>query len=213
MRDVIFWGATGQAKILRDCMATESKRLVALFDDTEGLVTPFSDTPLFRGRAAFEQWLAARDPSEIGFLVAIGGEHGAARVQIHKYLESKGLTPLTAVHPRAFVAPTAVLGDGCQVLAQASIGVDARLGLACIVGTHASVEHEAVLGDGVHLYPGARIAGLSRIGDHVTVHMNAAILPRISVGDGAIIQPGSVVTGDVDVGAAVSGNPARRVVA
>ncbi len=211
-REVVFWGATGQAKVLRECLAPQGLKLVALFDDTEGLASPFPDVPLHRGRKGFEDWRRGiGNPSRIGFLVAIGGEHGAPRVRIHRYLESQGLKPLTAIHATAFVARDATIGPGSQVLAQSAVAVEAVLGTACIVNTAASVDHECRLGDGVHLAPGARLAGCVVIDDFAMVGIGASVLPRIRIGKGAVVGAGAVVLEDVPPWTVVAGNPARPV--
>lgn len=187
-------------------------RLVALFDDTLGLVSPFTDVPLYLGREGFETWMGkTRDPSAVGFLVAIGGEHGAARVRIHGFLESAGLRPVTAIHPTAFVAANAHLAPGCQVLAHAVVAVECELGLACIINTAASVDHEGRLGNGVHLAPGARLAGCVTVDDFAMIGIGASVLPRVRVGKGAVVGAGAVVLQDVEPWSVVAGNPARKV--
>jgi sugar O-acyltransferase (sialic acid O-acetyltransferase NeuD family) len=210
--DVVLWGATGQAKVLRELLAARGKRVSALFDDTPDLVSPFPGVPLYRGSDGFERWLGTvADPSGIGFIVAIGGEHGAARVRIHRLLASRGLAPVTAVHPTAFVAPNATLGSGCQILAQSAVAVDCRLGEACIVNTSATIDHEGVLGDGVHIAGGARLAGLVRVDDYATIYTGASILPRVRIGTGAVVGAGAVVLHDVAPWTVVVGVPARAV--
>lgn len=49
------------------------------------------------------------------------------------------------------------------------------------------------------------------IGDDVWIGFNATILKGVHVGAGAIIQPGAFVIDNVEPGAIVSGNPARKV--
>jgi len=211
-REIVFWGATGQAKVLREILPSMGLRLVALFDDTPDLPSPFADVPLHGGRAGFERWLArVPDPSAIACLVAIGGEHGAPRVAIQRYLEAKGLRVATAVHPTAHVAAKASIGAGSQVLAHAVVAVESELGLACIVNTAATVDHEGRLGDGVHLAPGAHLAGCVTVGDFAMIGTGAAVLPRLRIGVGAVVGAGAVVLHDVDPWTVVAGNPAKVI--
>jgi maltose O-acetyltransferase len=51
-----------------------------------------------------------------------------------------------------------------------------------------------------------------QIGTDVWIGGGAIILPGVSIGDGAVIGAGSVVTRNVEAGATVTGNPARRIV-
>lgn len=207
---VILWGATGQAKVLRECIQHTGLDVVALFDNDERLASPFQGIPLFKGRQGFEQWLYTVDrPDEVGFLVAIGGFRGRDRIVMQEYLESHGIVALTACHRTAFVSRDAQIAAGSQVLAHASVCVEASIGRACIVNTGATVDHECRLHDGVHICPGAHLAGCVEIHNYATVGTGAILLPRIIIGEGAIVGAGAVVTRDVPPYTVVVGNPAR----
>lgn len=212
MKHMLFWGATGQAKVLRECMKYTGMQLVALFDNNPALVSPFADVTLYTGRAEFERWLAAQRPEvPVGFLVAIGGDRGKQRVEIQAYLEAAGLVPLTARHETAFVSADAVIGAGSQILARASVCVEVVMGQGCIINTMASVDHECRLGDGVHVCPGARVAGCVEIADYATIGTGAVIIPRLTIGEGAVVGAGAVVIHDVSPYSVVAGNPARLI--
>jgi acetyltransferase-like isoleucine patch superfamily enzyme len=51
----------------------------------------------------------------------------------------------------------------------------------------------------------------TRVGRGASVGSGAVILGGVSVGDAAIVGAGGVVTRDVEPGAVVAGNPARRL--
>ena len=207
---MIFWGAQGHAKVLRECLQHCGPELLAVFDNDPGVAPPFPDVPLHVGRDGFERWKAERGGGQgIGFLVAIGGERGRDRLELQKWLSSQGLTPMRVIHQTAFVAGSAVLSEGTQVLAQAAVCVEARLGRACIVNTGATVDHECTLGDGVHIGPGARLAGCVEVADFTLIGAGAIVLPRIRIGGGVVVGAGAVVTRDVEDNAVVIGNPAR----
>ena len=208
---VVFWGASGQAKVLREALGSDGPRLVALFDNHPAVVSPWPDVPLHRGWSGFVAWRdAQRDLGGIGCLVAIGGDKGGDRLQLQRDLVASGLVALTVVHRTAFVAGDARLGAGSQILAGSVVAVDCTLGQACIINTGATVDHECRLGDGVHVCPGAHLAGCVTVGELAMVGTGAIILPRVNVGARAIIGAGAVVTRDVPPGATVVGNPARE---
>lgn len=209
MTPVIFWGATGQAKVLRDALPAHDKVLVALFDMRE-VASPFAGIPVFRGVEGFLQWerqSGIRGP--VHSCVAIGGTHGHDRLQRMHWLGDRGYPPLTVIHPTASIAKDAYMGDGCQILAMSAVCASAHLGKAVIVNTKASVDHDCVIADGVHIAPGATLAGEVVVSEFAFVGTGAIILPRVRIGANATIGAGAVVTHNVAPGEVVVGNPAR----
>lgn len=208
MREVIFWGATGQAKVLNEAISETDLRLVALVDNND-VTSPFPGVPVLKGAAELDAWLVKRG-SEKGLFaaIAIGGGRGRDRLELMSLLQERGLAPLTVVHRTAFVADSAQLGDGCQILAQASVCTHVQLGQEVIVNTGASVDHDCIIGSGVHLAPGAHLAGEVTVGDHAFIGTGAIVLPHIYIGEDAIVGAGAVVTKSVPSGATVIGNPA-----
>lgn len=209
MIPVIFWGATGQAKVLREALLSHDASLVALFDNRD-IASPFSDVPIFRGEEGFLQWEQRHHGHrQVRFCVAIGGTCGRDRLERMHWLQARDYVPLGMTHSSAFVAKDALIGDGCQILAMSAVCTSVSLGSAVIVNTRASVDHDCVLGDGVHIAPGATLSGEVTVGKFAFVGAGAIVLPRVRIGEGAVVGAGAVVTRDVAAGETVVGNPAR----
>lgn len=211
--NIIFWGATGHSKVLRECLKHLGGKLLALFDNNESLTSPFADVPLYFGKQGFQKWQKNQEKStkNVGFLVAIGGDKGKDRVEIQEYLEYYNLIAIIAKHNTAFVADDVEMGLGTQILANSSVCANAVIGRGCIINTGAIVDHECILEDGVHICPGATLAGCVHVGQYAMVGTGAVILPRIKVGTMSIVGAGSVVTKDVPPRVVVVGNPARII--
>lgn len=209
LSEVIFWGATGQAKVLNEALFDTDFRLVALVDNRD-IISPLSGVPLLKGEAGLDSWLDQRGGGKGLFAaVAVGGARGRDRIELMDLLRSRGVKPLTIVHRTAFVAADAQVGEGCQVMAQAAVCTHVQLGSGVIVNTAASVDHDCLVGSGAHIAPGARLAGEVTVGERAFIGVGAIVLPRIHVGEDAIVGAGSVVTKDVRPGVTVIGNPAR----
>lgn len=212
MRELLLWGATGQAKVLHEAIQGTDIKLVALVDNRQ-LPASVPGVPLLRGEVGLDEWLSRRvHVSDLYFAVAVGGGKGRDRLMLMDLLQSRGLRALSIVHRTAFVANNSWMGDGCQVLAQAAVCVDARLGRGVIVNTGASVDHDCEIGDGVHLAPGARLAGEVRVGARTFLGIGAIVLPHLHIGEDAVVGAGAVVTDNVPPGVTVIGNPARILV-
>ena len=209
-RKVVFWGGTGHAKVLRECLSHQNIQPIAVFDNNSDTKPPFNDVPFYIGEEGFEDWMKSTDSLQsILFVIAIAGEHGVDRIRMHSLLKKQGLRPLNPVHPTAFVAENSIIGEGCQILAHATVSVKAQLHSCCIVNTAASVDHECILHKGVHVGPGANLAGEVKVGKNSFIGTGATILPRIKIGNNSVVGAGAVVTKDVPSDSTVIGNPAR----
>lgn len=211
LQPTIIWGARGHAKVLHEFLPQLGYRVLAVFDNDIVDIPPLNGVPVYRGMDGFQEWRSHCDIASVQALVAIGGPRGGARLQIQQRLAELGIPPLTVIHPSAYVAGDASLGDGCQILAHATVCTEVTLGESCIINTKASVDHESVLGDGVHIAPGATITGCVTIGDGSMIAAGAVVLPRIKIGRRVIVGAGSVVTRDIPDGKVVYGSPARII--
>ncbi|HEY4707707.1 MAG TPA: acetyltransferase [Thermodesulfobacteriota bacterium] len=133
----------------------------------------------------------------------------AARRALFDRARAIGFRIPALVHPSAFVAASAEIADGAQVMAAAVVQVSASLGENTILNTAAIIEHEAVVGRDAHVAPGAVVCGGCRIGEGAHIGAGATIVQGITIGDRATVGAGSVVVRDVPPGATVKGVPAR----
>lgn len=209
MKDILFWGATGQARVLHEALDPAEWRLVALVD-RRCVPSPWPHIAVLVGEQALDDWLRQRSSTRpLHAVAAIGGTGESGRLQVMDLLVARGLVLPSVIHRNAFVARDSVLGEGCQILAQSAVCSHARLGRGVIVNTAASVDHDGVIGDGVHLAPGARLAGEVTVDTGAFIGTGAVVLPRLRIGAHAVVGAGAVVTRDVAPGCTVVGNPAR----
>lgn len=210
-RQLIIWGAKGHAKVLAEAARLQSLEVVAVFDNNPDTDPPFAGVPLITGREGFLQWKAEQGDTPLAAMVAIGGSNSSARLDVQRFLESEGVAIVTALHPTAHISSDAILGNGCQILANSTVGVDVTMGDACIINTSAVVDHESRLGDCVHIAPNACLTGCVAIGSRTFIGAGAVVLSNLQIGEGVLIGAGSVVTRDIPDNVVAYGNPARVI--
>jgi len=112
---------------------------------------------------------------EIAFLVSENPYLDFARALALFYQPPR---PARGIHPLAYVAPTAVVGENCSIGPFAVVGERVRLGRNAVLHPH------------VVIYEGAQI------GDDFLAHAHASVREFCRIGHRVILQNGVVVGGD-----------------
>ncbi len=202
---ILLWGAKSQARIIAAELSRQGKPPHFIFDSTLGCPEFPTKAKFLNSRKALLKIL----PDCAGFLVCMGGAHGAQRAAVSDKLMSKwGLEPLSVISPNAYVDPEAIVGIGVQIMAGAHIGLAAEVGNFSLINTNATVDHETRVGQGVHIMGSAAVAGRVKVCDHATVGTNATIIPNLGIGCGAQIGAGALIRNDVEENAVMVGVPA-----
>jgi UDP-perosamine 4-acetyltransferase len=208
-RQVIGLGAGGHGKVVLEAL------LLAGEWEARGVLDP--DPTLQGGRVAGVPVLGddsllpgLQADGVTGFFVGVGSVGDARlRQRLFAWALGLGLEPVTVVHPRAVVSPSARLGRGVCVLAGAVVNADAHLGDNVIVNTGALVEHDCLLADHAHVATGATLGGGVRVGAGAHIGLGACVREGLCIGAQAIVGAGAVVVAEVMAEVVVVGVPAR----
>lgn len=205
---IILFGAGGHAKVVLDALllARPGTTVHILDDDPAAEGRTLLGLPVVGGRG----WIAEHGRG-LPVVPAIGSN--AARAAFAQWVLDGGGSLAAVVHPNACVAASARLGAGCFVAAGAVVNADAEIGGAAIVNTRASVDHDCRIGFAAHIAPGVTLCGAVDVGSRTLIGAGATVIPCVRIGAGATVGAGSVVLRDVEDGARLSGNPARRMAA
>ena len=203
--DLVILGAGGHGKVVLEVIEANGRfRPLAFLDDRPTAkrccgqpVRPTDALDTFRKRGVRHAFVAVGDCS--------------ARLRLGAKLLSAGFQLPSVVHPTAYVAPRAEIGDGTIVCPGAHVITDARIGDLCIINTGASVDHECELEDGVHVAPLAALAGRVTVGRGTFIGMGSRVIECLRIGAGVTVGAGAVVIRDLNEGDTVVGVPARTI--
>jgi sugar O-acyltransferase (sialic acid O-acetyltransferase NeuD family) len=203
---VFVYGGGGHAKVVIDILERMKRvRLAFVVDDTAARGAKLCGYAVIGGRDAL---LASRRKIKAG-IVAIGDN--AARARIAAWLEERGYSAASALHPAATIARRVEIGAGTAVMAGAVINSDSRIGSHVIVNTGATIDHDCVIGDFAHIAPGCHLCGGVRVGSGTLLGVGTSVIPGVTIGANAVIGAGSTVLQNVPDGARMAGSPCRAV--
>lgn len=138
------------------------------------------------------------NPKNCNLFMGIGHSHdNKSRQNVFKSYKEKNFSFTIATHNKAYVDSSVKLGEGCQILANATVINDTSIGENALINTSASIDHDCEIGKNVHIAPGAIICGGVTIENDVFVGPGSTIVRGIKIGKGSIIGAGSVITKDI----------------
>jgi sugar O-acyltransferase (sialic acid O-acetyltransferase NeuD family) len=197
-------GAGGHGKVVADAaIATEKWGRIAFLDDDHRRLGKVLGLDILGSSNAMEKCYP-----ELGDLLVALGDN-CLRLKLLDQARAIGYSIPVLRHPMSSVSPTARIGEGTVVFAQAVVNPDAEIGRGVIVNTGAIVEHDCRVGDGAHLSPGACMGGRARMEAYSWLGIGASVLPKQSVGTGTIVGAGAVVLKDLPDGVVAYGTPAK----
>ena len=139
-------------------------------------------------------------------LVGIGD--GPTRLIWLERLESYGFQLPVLIHPMAWVSPSATIGLGSVVFAQAAVQSQAFIGKGAILNTGCSIDHNVHLSDGVHISPGARLAGGVHVGSCSWIGIGSCVVQQVRIGADVTVGAGAAVVHDLPDSITAVGVPA-----
>ena len=195
-KSILIYGGGGHAKsVMEMALAMGGYHIAGIVDDGIPAGTRVLGFPVLGTRDILPVL------AEKGLRLAANGVGGILdiriRVVIFELLESYGYSFPVLRHPSATVEPSAVIGDGAQVFANAYVGSSAVLHPRCMVNTSAVVSHDCEIGVYSHIAPGALLAGLVQVGERTLVGMGVTTAIGIRIGSGVRIGNGAIILADV----------------
>jgi UDP-perosamine 4-acetyltransferase len=191
----ILLGAGGHGKVLLALARSLRLDIVGVCDPAlaQQEAAAWNGVPVLGGDEALDRV----DPASVRLMLGVGQVvRKDGRKRLYESCARKGFTFPFLVHPAAWVAPTARLSAGVQVMAGAVVQPDCRIGENTIINTRSSVDHDCQVGRHVHIAPAATLCGEVQVGDEAFIGAGATVLQGLHVGERAIVGAGTTLRHD-----------------
>lgn len=191
-------GGGGHGRVVIDALLRSGATVSGVIDPDRGVAARLLATVRWLGG---DDALASYPPSRYRLANGVGGVGEPQRRRAFEAFRQAGYAFAQVQHPAAVIASSsAVLGEGCQIMAGAVIQPGARIGADAIINTRASIDHDCVVGDHSHVAPGAVLCGGVIVGDDTHIGAGAVVIQGVRIGDGCIIGANATVLRDVPDG-------------
>lgn len=211
MKDLVIIGAGGFGREVADTVHSinrikQTYNLLGFVDDGEHLKNKTINDIIVIGSR--EDLKALCSKRQIYAAIAIANAN--IKKEIAKDLEGF-VTWENIIHPTAQVSDYCDMGKGNILQAFSIVGPNTRIGNHCMINSRSGMGHDARMDDYVSVMSFCDITGGVELKEGVYLALGVGIIPGITIGEGAYICAGSIVFKDVEAGATMIGNPAKRI--
>ena len=146
---VIIFGAGAHARKVGLYASQIKLPVVAFADENIDKPSPIRNVPLVSVQSVHQRFGGSQ------FLIAVGNP--VVRRRLQEKFVGLGWTPISIIHPTAYVAADVTLGVGVVVCAGAIIETGSAVGNGAIVDIGALVDHDCTVTEYSHVRPGASL--------------------------------------------------------
>jgi sugar O-acyltransferase (sialic acid O-acetyltransferase NeuD family) len=163
----------------REFAQTVAELAVDCGHEVAGFIDDFSPGPHIVG--SLEQVRRSHPPSEYMIAIAIGYNQLAARWAGWQRVRTAGYRTPALIHPRAYAAKSARVGEGTMLMAGSMVDVRAKIGDIVVAWPGACISHDCVVGENSFISPNATLCGYVNLGAHCFVGAGAVIVDHCDV--------------------------------
>lgn len=144
------------------------------------------------------------------FIVAIGNNE-IRQTLMKKINNDGGFTP-SLIHPSATVSPSAEIGKGVYIQANAYIWTNVKIDDYCIISPNVVIAHHSTIGEACLISTLSAVGASINIEKNVFIGMGSTIVTGLeTIGHHSIIGAGAVVLKDCESYSVYVGVPAKKI--
>ena len=204
---VIICGGGGHAKMCIEIIKQSNEySILGILDNSKEIGSHILGIPVLgkHNRLNLEFLFNSGLKSAVNGIGAVTNHN--SRENLYNELKSIGFYVPNIIHKSASVEPSVVMGEGNQIMANATVGSEAQIGNNCIINSGVVLSHDSKIENNVHLSPGAIIAGQVSIGSNSLIGMGTTIYLSVNIGSNVIIYNGLNVMKNIANDSKVTGN-------
>lgn len=206
-KKLIIFGNTLFAQTVCDYFTTHSEYDVVAFTVDEKYIQ--GNSYYNHQLVAFENIETVYSPNEYDLFVAVGSSRlNSVRENVFNRAKEKGYNLPSFVHPLAYVAPHATIGENCLLMEFAQVMTRSKVGNGVIIWYSVLVNHDNTINDFAYIV--GNTAGFTEIGKRTFLGIGGYVGDHIKVGDDNFIAMGSIVRKSTLNNSFLSGNPANE---
>tara|TARA_B100000674_G_scaffold357657_1_gene300655 strand:- start:1401 stop:2021 length:621 start_codon:yes stop_codon:yes gene_type:complete len=189
-KPVILLGGGGHASVVVEILRLNKVEIIGVSDLSQQDKIIFEDIPVLDD----DEIITKYKTNKVRLVNGIGPSTKSFNRQIinAKFIEL-GYEFLSAVHPSAIISKSAILEDGCQIMAGVIIQSRSTIGKNSVINTGATIDHDASIGEYCHVAPGAVICGSVFTGSNVFIGAGATVIENLSLGDKSLVAAGTTL--------------------
>lgn len=196
---IIICGGGGHAKMCIDILKADNKyNILGILDNSKQKDVQVLGVPVLGKHNVANLRLLF----ELGVKNAINGigavTNHKSREILYDELKSTGFNVPNLIHKNSSVEPSVIMGEGNQIMANATVGSEVSIANNCIINSGVVLSHDSKVDNNVHLSPGSMIAGQVTIGKNTLIGMGTTVYLGANIGSNVIIYNGLNIMGNIE---------------
>lgn len=176
-----------------------------VFVDDNADLKEMQGTPV----CSFSDMLADEQQEQTEYIIAVG--EPAVRRKIYERLQENQCSIATLVHPDVHVPNTTTIGQGSVVCFGCFVSCNVTIGENVVLQPQCNIGHDDVIHSHSMVSGFVNLGGACVLGEESYIGLSACVRELTEVGAHSIVGMGAVVMRNVEDGAVVAGNPARKM--
>lgn len=206
---ILILGAGGHAQVAADILfrmrdAGEEVLPIGFLDDDESL-----HGKTFLGLEVLGSISKVNEFQHNALFPAIGDN--GQRSRVFAQLSAKDETFVSAIHPRAVLAPDVKPEPGCLICAGCVVNTGSAIMADSILNTGCTIDHHNKIGPHAHIAPGVNLGGEVEVAQGAFMGIGSCAAPRVRIGAWSVVGAGAAVVSDVPGNETWAGVPARKI--